>query len=1608
MCDLTGRYTYYEQVNIPFLKEQVVLYGLLFYYENVKGNQCMKTWKTRILSAMLALLTLLTLLPTSALAASGSGTGIKATTDPNLWSTRLTSTGQQYSYRPPMAAGKQLYCMDLGYSYRYGTASFLNSYSYTSATGADADALWEKAVAKTGLGEMDAAVKENVKWMMSYIADYTGDIPGSLFMALQTYIWDNQSDKSAGGDTSGDIDAGGFANADTYETYVGYYNWMLAQKAKEDAELQKQIEEYTAQGKQASIVEDMSGKWAVLATSGTAGRQSFFAYHAARKVVTDDKPEGGDNPPPPVAGDGDITFKKVIAGTTHGLDGAVFNIYRDGQIVGSDVTKNGGIIEVKDVTKGLWTFVEVEAPEGYALDPTPHSVYVDVTDGDKQYTVTASNSPLPSLKITKADAQTFAKVKATFLVESLTGSYSTTVTVDGEKTLPDLQPGVYRVTEQSVEEPYIKTGTHQDIALLAGAGTVEAAFTNYVKPGLEILKKNIATGEPIAHVTYKIEQIDGSYSTTATTDGAGRIFLANIPVGSYKVTEINVPSDVILCDIPQTIALGPGETRTVTFFNAMKPSLKIIKRCEVTKDPIPNTKFHIWWASDNTSIGTMNDLGSFYTDDHGEIIFTGDALKSGWYKVTEEAPASGFAPADEPTQEFYLAGNENAVKIWENRPLSALVIFKYDEKTGAALQGAEFQIRYLGGTSGTGGTVIGTYTTSENGSIILTRLKAGTYIVEETKASPFYSIDTPPQTVLLSGKDQDVVTLRFRNQPYGSVLIKKLADDANKTPLAGATFLVTDDKGTFIGTANGEFTTDKSGAIQLPKLPAGTTIVAKEIRPPEGYALDGTPQTITVQAGENAPLTFYDKPLCNLTILKRDALTKKPLAKAEFIVKDSEGKPIGTDNGRFVTGSDGTVTITALNPNATVIVSEDKAPIGYIKDETPKTIVVRSGVPNSLTFDNEPSTTLVIHKYIEGTENEPLSGVAFKVVDGSGAAVGPDDGVYYTDKAGEIVLNGLEPGTTVVAREIKSVDGFVLDGTPQDILIKAGTVQNLTFWNKRQGALIINKLDAMTKKPLAGVTFKITTAAGEFVPDENGKISSNGLYYTNESGQIILKGVTGTLVVTEEKSIDGYTIDENTRTQTVVVNPDDTQSLYFYNAPIGGLELIKVNAADKTQRIPNTTFEIRRVSDGGLVDTVTTGTDGRVYVPLESGSYYAVETKAGKGFQLDDTPIYFTVEDGKTTTKTVTNKAISGILIHKVNAVTGEGIYGVTFLLYDGNHRPIGEYTSDQRGYVYIDDLTESGRYYLRELENEGYVSDTEIKTVYVRSGEVTELTWENTPICGQIQIIKKSANDNPINGLPAGTLLEGAVFEIYDKAGNVVDTIKSDRNGRAVSKTLPLSRYTVREIKAPANYSISPTVMTAYLEFNGQIVTFEAQNASVSTGVSIKKTGPVQAVPGQPIRYVFSDIKNSSTVALDSFYWRDQLPAQVTLSKIVTGSYNQPLSYKVVYKTNLSGDYRTLADNLSTSKVYVLDARPAVLGLAANEHVTEVMFVFGNVKAGFAQVETPYIYATARSGLANNSGIVNVADVGGLYNGQWIQAVSRWLTTVYTKTTVKLPKTGY
>ena len=298
-----------------------------------------------------------------------------------------------------------------------------------------------------------------------------------------------------------------------------------------------------------------------------------------------------------------------------------------------------------------------------------------------------------------------------------------------------------------------------------------------------------------------------------------------------------------------------------------------------------------------------------------------------------------------------------------------------------------------------------------------------------------------------------------------------------------------------------------------------------------------------------------------------------------------------------------------------------------------------------------------------------------------------------------------------------------------------------------------------------------------------------------------------------------------------------------------------------------------------------------------------------------------------------------------------------------------------------------------------------------MRPGHTAEIEWVNEAITGQIQIWKKSADDNAINGFPAGTPLEGAVFEIYNKANALVDTIESDSRGLAVSKPLPLGRYIVKEVSSPQYYSVSDEEVTVYLEHEGQIVQIEFLNESVYTNVSISKSGytrrscparrfatPLRILGTTPLcRWIVST--GATRCRLMPSGWIRSSPAPTRAR----------LNYKVVFQTNLSNTQRVLADNLNTLQNYTLDASPAALGLASNEYVTQVTFLFGRVPGGFRQVETPYIYCDVLSSLPHEYRFSNKCDVGGMWQNQWIQATDRWVTIIYRGGPVPtLPRTGY
>ena len=1312
------------------------------------------------------------------------------------------------------------------------------------------------------------------------------------------------------------------------------------------------------------------------------------------------------------------------------LPGAVFHILRDGQLIGTEVTDASGKITVPNVTEGMYAFVEVSAPAPYAKLTAPVCAHVDqaTVNGGGTVTVTAKDQKLPNLTIQKLDKQTKQPIPGTvFEIKGIHYGYHQDVTTgpDGKAVLTAIPVDSYEVKETSVPAPYVVGGETIQTIYLGPGNDQNLVFENLKMPQLTVTKIDAEDSKPIPGTVFTVEGIDSDFSADWTTGADGTV-TDRVAPGSYRITEKSVPAPYYLpsknADREQTVSLNAGDEVNVTFKNRKMPQLTIYKEDSVAGAPIEGAKFHITYTSSGESAEAPAtiDYGNILTDAKGEIRLheQGKRLYPGEYTVTEVEPAPGFQMKEPSTQKIILHGSESKTLTFQNTPLNAIVVEKYDSVTHEALPGCTFQLRLLGGTSGTGGTTIGQKVTGKNGTAIWTGLTAGTYIVEEVDPADGYSIINASETIYLADSgEQSVVTVRFDNAPDGILLIRKVCSVNPSVTLANAEFKITYADGTLIGDSNGIFRTDEHGEIRVPGLKPGKSVIVTETRAPDGYLIDTQSQTVQIKEGRTVSLTFKNQPKGKLIIQKRDSATGQSLPGAEFRVTTAAGCEVGLDgvigtstltqNGIFTTDGQGEITITNLAPGAYVI-NEIKAPTGYVMDRASTNVVIgKNGDTQTVIVKNSKAGTLVIDKR-DSLTGKPLQGVTFKVTTSTGEFVPAENGqissngLYFTDKDGKITIHGVV-GTLVVT-ETATIPGYTIDeaSRTQTVVVNPNDTQTLHFTNTPSTTLVIEKYIEGTTTPLKGVTFLVTDGSGAVVG------RSNGEFITDENGRVIIHDlIPGTTVTAREvKTVEGFVLDSSPK--SILIKAGEVQTLTFYNTPEGGLQIIKSDA-DTGKRLSGVVFEIRKM-DGEIIGTFTTDENGVIYLPeAENGWYTVTELKAAEGYRLDDTPHRIEVRDGQTATLEITNKAISGILIHKVNAVTGEGIPGVSFILYDSGNTPIAQETSDDRGYVRFENLT-AGRYYLRELENEGYIPDTQKKTVYVKSGETTEIEWKNTPITGQIQIVKTSADYNFMNGWPAGTPIPNTVFEIYNARTNrLVDTIKTDKNGLAGSKPLPLARYKIVESKAAEFYGLDKTPIEVEIEYAGQIVKASMTNKSLFTNVSIKKTGYVEVMPGQLVRYNFADIANNSTTALESFYWRDTLPVKaVRLQTIYTGTWNTPGNYKIVYRTNLSGDtWRALADNLSTSKNYVLDASPAALGLAANEYVTEFMASFGIVPANFRQVEAPRVDCKALAKLNGGTQFVNTSDAGGVYNGQWIMATSRWVTRVYAPSK-PLPRTGY
>ena len=643
--------------------------------------------------------------------------------------------------------------------------------------------------------------------------------------------------------------------------------------------------------------------------------------------------------------------------------------------------------------------------------------------------------------------------------------------------------------------------------------TTAESYTLIIK---KVDSTNPTKGLPGAE--FHIESINGSYSKDVVTGPDGTYHLDGLTANTYAVTETSSPTGYEIDNAgPEYVALPGNGSNTVTVTFTDTPI--ITGSGSIRKVDADDPSRGLAGAVIEIEGIDNNFVGEYVTVEGGALAdVPWDTMPIGSFVATEVTPPTGYTTSPDPNkvrQEFYWDGKSDVDLVFENDAKVKIRLLKLDD-SDRPLAGAVFHVVK-------DGQIIATEKTDASGSIIVPNVTEGMYaFIEVSVPAPFATL-TEPVIAHVNQATVDgggTVTVTAVDQKLPNLTILK-RDGQTGAVIPDTVFEV---KGIHYG-YHMDVTTGRDGKAILTGLPVDSYEVTEKSVPDPYVVSDEPTQAIWLGPGDDQELIFDNLKQPQITIAKVDAAdSATPIPGTVF-------------NGIYRTDENGEIRITGLKPGKSVVVTETRAPDGFIIDTQSQTIQIKEGRTVSLIFKNQPKGQLIIQK--RGPNNEPLPGAEFRVTTAAGCEVGLDgvigdstltqNGIFTTDSQGEIRISNLAPGAYVLTEIKAPPGGYVIDQPSTNVVIGPnGDTQTVVVKNSKAGSLVILKEDSLSGKPLEGVTFKVTTSTGEFVPDENGKISSNGLYITDQEGKITINGVVGTLVVTETRTIPGYTIDPGT------------------------------------------------------------------------------------------------------------------------------------------------------------------------------------------------------------------------------------------------------------------------------------------------------------------------------------------------------------------------------------------------------------------------------------------------------------------------------------------------
>lgn len=380
----------------------------------------------------------------------------------------------------------------------------------------------------------------------------------------------------------------------------------------------------------------------------------------------------------------------------------------------------------------------------------------------------------------------------------------------------------------------------------------------------------------------------------------------------------------------------------------------------------------------------------------------------------------------------------------------------------------------------------------------------------------------------------------------------------------------------------------------------------------------------------------------------------------------------------------------------------------------------------------------------------------------------------------------------------------------QDYVITADTYsfirENFKSIIKTNNSRIeILKLDKETKLPISNTKFGLFNYTGNLIhegtTDENGKVIFQNLY-------------KGLYKVKEITSNENYVLNNNE--YEINLEYDEIKKLEIENEhKKGNVKILKFDKDNNKITLGGIEFELYNNSNE-LIGKYITDLNGEIKIDkLNIGKYYLREIKPKNGYEkLED--IEFEVKYNETVYLEIGNEKTKGkVKVIKVDKDNNEiKLEGVEFVVLDENKNIVDNLITDQNGEAISKDLPiYKEKYYLKEVKSkdEYILDETEIE-IDLDSNVVDTKVITNEIKKGKIKILKVDYDTfKPI---------EDVIFQIINlNTGQIMQEIKTNENGEAISKDLPInSEYKIIEIKVAEGYKQNSDEIIVKLKWKEEV----------------------------------------------------------------------------------------------------------------------------------------------------------------------------------------------